>query len=202
MYDIIRQRAEYGLTEGSWTDQIIHEATQHAITAGDVRQGIKLVESAASRAKDKLTLEDLEAAIDDGAVLTTREDINNLSIIDRLFVLAAVLLIKKNPKLQDLGAESHGVELLWERLCRAHDVVPPASRSTRYVMRAFLDKEAGMIENIYHAFRVPTDDGQGRRGASTMIRLRNNPAIMFRAMKKAEWGEYGDDPQFRKFFEV
>ena len=203
MYDILLQRAEEGLKKDAWTQGAIHEAAVHGQSVGDVRQAISMLYAAAKKIKTgKLGKDEMLNAVEEGNLLTLTEDVNNLSIMHRLYLLAVTLTHRKTPEASTHGIGAQIAEALYEKICKIIEIPPVTSPATRWRIRKVLQFEAGLIENEYHPYLITTTDGIARRGATSIIKLKPDTDLLLKALKRTEWGEYNEEPSFQKLFEI
>jgi len=204
MYHILLQRAEEGLQPKAWTEGAITEATTHGISVGDVRQAISMLRAAAEQTpkNGRLGTEEMRAALDAGNILTLIEDVNNLTIADRLYLLSIALQYVKDPKAKDRGVSTAPVDEAYERICHTLKVAPMSSRSTRWLMRVRLQDEAEMIANEYYSKMMHSTSGQSQRGRSTIMKLKPNPKLLLKALSKADWGSFIQHDAFAKLFKL
>ena len=141
-------------------------------------------------------------AVEDGNLMTLTEDVNNLSIMHRLYLLAVTLTYKSAFQATTRGIGAQVAEALYEKICKIIDVPPVTSPATRWRIRKMLQFEAGLIENEYHPYLITTTDGMARRGATSIIKLKPDTDLLLKALKRTEWGAYNEEPSFQKLFEI
>ena len=165
LQDILRDRAELALYEGSAPDDVLSQVAASAAERGDARRAIELLERSAHHAQAKglnvVTAEHVRAAKGDIEPVVSSSQLEELDLHPRLALLGIARALRKKTETTTGEAERCYAAVCEEfgQARRAH------TQFWKYVREL---QSRGLI--------VSTVSGRGQQGKTTVIEMRDIPA--------------------------
>ncbi len=165
LYDIIRYRAREALDPRSYDDNLLMYIAEAASVSGDARQAIRLLYRAALLAEasdsSEITLEHVRIAEAEDSPVMDRAAVDQLSVHEKLILLAAAKRLKEK---QAMWLRMGELEGAYREICEVYGV-PPFKHTA--VWRR--------VKNLSSEGYISTRrSGEGMRGQTTLISI-NGP---------------------------
>lgn len=196
MYQILVQRCREALAPNSWDESAVLKCAKYGAENKDMRLAIDLLRDACQTKSDRLETEHVEKALEKQGVESLSNDLENLPLYDRLYLLSQTLEEKRG--YSEKGVSLNRLDTTFQKICEHLDV-SLISRQTRWKMRQKLELEQ-LIDTHLERRVVPDAMGKPRAGSTVYVRLTIPASTLLRAFQICSWDDVYEPEKMREIF--